>query len=113
MAETQNLETSTATLVQEKNEPKELKMETPLFIIFAEYLGYVSRFIKIAEDWCNGKIPKPYVQKAMNVEALCMYRAIKDDMTDDEVRYWYDTYYPIILAEYDEKLSQMQAPTDD
>ena len=35
----------------------DISIETPLFIIFAEYLGYCSRFIKLSEKWCNGDVP--------------------------------------------------------
>ena len=36
-------------------------VEAPLFILFAEYLGYVSIFNKMAEDWCDGKVHFPRV----------------------------------------------------
>mgnify|MGYP003496617780 FL=1 len=42
-------------------------MEAPIFIIFSEYLGYVSPFNEMAEDWCEGKIPPLHIQKVMMV----------------------------------------------
>jgi hypothetical protein len=83
------------------------KAEAPLFIIFAEYLGYVSPFIKIAEEWCNGKPPKLIEQKVLIVEAKDILRQMKIDFDLDVIRDYYVAYYPIILKDYDEKLASI------
>jgi hypothetical protein len=80
---------------------------TPLFIIFAEYLGYISQFNKKAEEWCDGKVPEVHVQKVMNLEAKCIYRQMIKDYDLDEIQYYYDSYYPLILQEYDENLAKI------
>jgi hypothetical protein len=82
----------------------EKTIKTPVFIIFAEYLGYVSRFNDIAIAWCEGKIPEEYVQKLLTMEAKSIFRQMKKDYTIEDIQYWYDTYSPIILNEYEEKL---------
>lgn len=82
-------------------------IQAPLFIIFAEYLGYVSQFQKKAEDWCDGKVPEVHVQKVMNVEAKCIYRQMLKDYDLDDIQYYYDAYYPLILKEYDDKLADI------
>lgn len=81
-----------------------IKVDTPVFIIFAEFLGYVSKFNKIANDWCDGKIPEEYIQKILNVEARCILHQMKKDYTIKTMRYWFNTYYPVVLKEIEEKL---------
>lgn len=79
----------------------------PIFIIFAEYMGYVSQFNKMAENWCDGKVPEVHVQKVMMLEAKCIYRQMMKDFTLDDVRYYYDSYYPLILKEYVDSLAEI------
>ena len=82
-------------------------VSTPVFIIFAEYLGYVSQFNKKAEEWCDGKVPEIHVQKIMMLEASCIFRQMKKDYDLDVIRYYYDSYYPLILQDYMEKLAEI------
>lgn len=82
-------------------------IETPIFIIFAEYLGYFSKFAKTAEEWCEGKIPELFMQKFMRIEAKSIYNQMMKDYTLEEVRYWYDAYYKIIIKEYEDKLEAL------
>lgn len=87
-------------------------IEAPVFIIFAEYLGYVSRFNKLAADWCDGEIPEPYIQKVIIVEAKSIYRQMLKDYGLDMIKYWYETYQPVIIGEYEEKLSKVLEPEE-
>lgn len=104
-----NTKTETNTKVDIKTNQEEtvIVVEAPLFIIFAEYLGYVSIFNKLAEDWCNSKVPMPHIQKILIMEAKCILRQMKKDYTADEIREFYYLYYPLILQEYDENLNKM------
>lgn len=79
----------------------------PIFIIFAEYLGYVSQFNKKAEEWCDGKVPEVHVQKIMMLEASCIFHQMKKDYELDVIKYYYDSYYPLILKEYVDKLEDI------
>ena len=88
-------------------------VEAPVFIIFAEYLGYVSRFNKMAVEWCEGKIPDTYIQKIMIMEAKSIFRQMKKDYTLPTIKYWYDTYYPVILYEFEEKLEKVVEVSND
>ena len=83
-----------------------VKMDTPVFIIFAEFLGYVSKFNKIANDWCDGMIPSEYIQKIVNAEARCILHQMKKDYTVQTMRYWFNTYYPVVLKEIEDKLAK-------
>lgn len=86
---------------------EECVIPAPIFILFAEYLGYVSQFNKKAEDWCDGKVPEIHVQKIMMLEATCIFRQMKKDYDLDEIKYYYESYYPLILKEYMDKLEEI------
>ena len=86
---------------------EETVVQAPIFILFAEYMGYVSQFIKMAEDWCDGKVPAVHVQKFMMVEANSIFRQMKKDYDLDSIKYFYDSYYPLILKEYVDKLAEI------
>jgi hypothetical protein len=69
------------------SEHEEKSIKTPLLILFAEYLGYVSRFNDIAFEWCEGKVPDKYIQSILNVEAKTIFRQMKKDYTMEEIQY--------------------------
>jgi hypothetical protein len=105
-------ETKTVTKVEtevKENQPNEeaIIVEAPLFILFAEYLGYVSIFNKMAEDWCDGKVPEMHIQKIIILEAKCIFRQMKKDYGLDSIREFYSMYYPLIFQEYDENLAKL------
>ena len=102
-----------ATTISDIAQHKEKKIETPIFIIFAEYLGYVSRFNELAVNWCEGKVPEVYIQKLLMMEAKSIFRQMLKDYTLEKIQYWYDTYYPVIICEYEEKLSKAVAASDE
>lgn len=85
----------------------DVKVETPLFIIFAEYMGYCSRFIKLAEKWCDGEVPPIHIQKVMRLECLAIKRKMEQDYTREDVRTWFVQYYEPILKELDDKLTNL------
>ena len=93
--------------LQEITQHQEKVIETPVFIIFAEYLGYISRFNEIAIKWCDGEVPEDYIQKLMIMEAKTIFRQMKKDYGLDTIQFWYDTYRPVILGEYEEKLAKL------
>ena len=84
---------------------KETVVPTPIFILFAEYMGYVSQFNKKAEDWCDGKVPDEFIQKIINVEARCILHQMKKDYTVQTMRYWFNTYYPVVIKEIEDKIA--------
>ena len=95
------------TTVSETGQHIEKTIPAPVLIIFAEYLGYVSRFNEIAIDWCEGKFPEPYIQEILGMEAKSIFRQMKKDYTLEEIQYWYDAYRPVIIGEYEDKLAKL------
>ena len=96
-----------ATKTNQQPNEEVIIVEAPLFILFAEYLGYVSIFNKMAEDWCDGKVPEIYIQKIIILEAKCILRQMRKDYSLDDIREFYSMYYPLIFQEYDEKLAKL------
>lgn len=85
-------------------------MHAALFIMFAEYLGYVSTLNEEAEKWCNGKVPADHVRKILIVEAKCILRQMLKDYGQDAIRTNYENFYPLVLEEWDEKLKKLVEP---
>jgi hypothetical protein len=40
------------------------------------------------------------------MEAKSIFRQMKKDYPLEQIQYWYDTYHPVILCEYEEKLAR-------
>lgn len=76
-----------------------------LFILFAEFLGYASPLIDWAEDICDCKDVPDFKKKIINLEADLIFSDMKTEYTIDEIKKWYNEFYPIILKDYDEKMN--------
>lgn len=84
-------------------------VKAPVFIMFAEYLGFVSKVIDWAEDWCNGNKPDDYKTKIIETDAICLFNQAKKKYTEDELAEWYDLLYEVILSDYDNNLKNLEA----
>lgn len=84
-------------------------VKAPVFIMFAEYLGLVSKVIDWAEDWCNGNKPDDYKVKIIETDAICLFNQAKKKYTEDELAEWYDLFYEAILSDYDNNLKNLEA----
>lgn len=118
MAETKA--TTVNTEEKEKNVEKALSIKdfaedtkhvvkAPVFIMFAEYLGFVSKVIDWAEDWCNGNKPDDYKVKIIETDAICLFNQAKKKYTEDELAEWYDLLYEVILSDYDNNIKKLEA----
>lgn len=96
---------TTTQQVEENASNDEITVQTALFIIFAEYLGYISPFNKIASDWCDGHKPDVYNKRLLEIEAKCILRQMKKDYGIDKIRFWYNTYYPVVIEDLEKKLN--------
>lgn len=96
--------TTTTTVVE--NKTKEVR--SIIFLLFAEFLGYESPLIGWAEQICSGKTANGFVERILNMEAMTIFNAMKKEYTIEEIRTWYDKFYPLVLENYDEKLEEME-----
>lgn len=101
-------------MMEEDRQNEQIRFMAPLFIVFADYLGYVSEYIDVAQEWCEGKPPKEEeVRQFLSIEAMCIYRAMLKDYTITEVREWYEIYSPIFLEEYYDTLKELEKSEKD
>ena len=90
--------------IKDNSDDRPVEVDIPVFLIFAEFLGYKSRFLSLAEKWCNGEFPEVYIQQIMRIEALAILRHMKEKYGCEDIRYWFFTYYRPLLKEHEEKL---------
>lgn len=84
-------------------------ISAPLFLMFAEYLGYVGKTLPWVDEWCvNKKKPEPYKVKFIEIEAVTVLKEAKKVFTEQKLRELYDGLYEVILFIYDENLKAME-----
>lgn len=84
-------------------------VKSPLFLMFAEYLGFVSKVIDWAEDWCLGNKPSDYKINIIETDAIRLFNQAKNKYSKEELVSWYDEFYTVILADYDKNLEKISA----
>jgi hypothetical protein len=89
-------------------------VSAPLFLMFAEYLGYVGKVLQWVDQWCVAKKkPEPYKVKFIEVEAVVALNECKKKYTEQKMRELYDSLYEVILFMYDDNLKSMESPSED
>jgi hypothetical protein len=83
-------------------------IRNPLFVVFAEFLGYESPIISWAEEICQGKHVSPFKRNLVNLDAVSIFNKMQKDYTIKEIKEWWDSFYPIILVEYDNRLKNLE-----
>ena len=84
-------------------------LSAPLFLMFAEYLGYVGKTLEWVDDWCVlCKKPEPYKVKFIEVEAVTVLKEAKKKYTEKKLRELYDSLYDVILFVYDDNLKSIE-----
>lgn len=77
-----------------------------VFIVFAEFLGYASKLISWAEEICEGKSTEAYVKSVLNKEAKRIYNSMTNEYTIEEIKTYWDKFYPLLLEDYDKNILQ-------
>lgn len=77
-----------------------------LFILFAEFFGYVSPLIDLAEDFCDGKEISSHMLSFLKIDSIMILEKMKKEFTIDELKDWYKKFYPLLLEQYDEKMKE-------
>ena len=89
-------------------------ISAPLFLMFAEYLGYVGKVLEWVDDWCVAKKkPEPWKVKFIETEAIVADNECRKKFTEKRMRELYDSLYEVILFLYDENLKEMDSPIED
>ena len=83
-------------------------ISAPLFLMFAEYLGYVGKTLPWLDSLCVAKKKlEPYKMKFIEIEAVTVLKESKKKYTEKKMRELYDSLYEIILYVYDENLKDV------
>lgn len=99
-----------------KRKMEDNKMVTPnpvLFVIFAEYLGYESKLIRIAEKVCEEKLPYETFIQPLQREAEYIFNKMQAEYDLTDISYWWKTYYNAALQDYDETLDKIMIQKKD
>ena len=83
-------------------------ISAPLFLAFAEYLGYVSGVLKWVDEWCIGKKPAPHIVKFIEIEAVEVLKEVQKEYDAKTIRSYYDDLYDIILNLYDDNIKKTE-----
>jgi len=84
-------------------------ISAPLFLMFAEYLGYVGKTLPWVDSWCvDKKKPEDYKIRFIEIEAITVLREAKNKFTEQKLRELYDSLYEVILFIYDDNLKEME-----
>lgn len=76
-----------------------------LFVLFAEFLGYVSPLIDWAEEICEGKKVDEYKVKIIELDADFIFAKMQEAYSLEEIKKWYEDFYPLVLQDYENKLN--------
>ena len=99
------VEITTNTTTQDLDET--LNISAPIFILFAEHLGYVSSLKKLVDDWVKGTPPDVTYQKLLTVEALSIRQRMVKDYEIDFIKAKYHELYPLFFQELEEKMEDI------
>lgn len=99
-------QTTTTTVDNEIDFIKEIRK--PLFVVFAEFLGYESPIISWAEQICLGKMLPPFQQKIVDIDAISIFKKMQEEYTLKEIKEWWDNFYPVVLVDYDKRLEALE-----
>lgn len=106
VTKTENKEQTTVFITSKYN------ISAPLFLMFAEYLGYVSRALTWVDNWCVAKKrPQPWQIKFIETEAYIVLEEAKKKYTEKKIRELYDSLYEVILFLYDNNLKDLESKT--
>lgn len=72
----------------------ETLIDTPIFILFAEYLGYVSPLIPWAENWCKPSgVCSPLQKGLLAVDARAIFFKMKKEMSIEQIKKYFTLFF--------------------
>lgn len=84
-----------------------------ILIMYAEFLGYVSPILDMAEKICSGEILDDEINKFIKVEASFIFKKMQDEYTLKDLRGWYDDFYDVIFKEYENNIKNPKTKKED
>ena len=91
---------------------KDLQLAPDEHILFHKEHGFITFFIyddvlELHHMAGDGSFWFNVLEKVMKLEAKCIFRQMQKDFELDVIRYYYDSYYPLILKEYADNLAEI------
>lgn len=94
-------------IIKQNRKNDVLFVPTPIFMLFAEFLGYTSMLINMAEDWCNPQkgLPSKSLQRLLEREAKTIYDEMLEEYSEKEIHELYNSFYTCGLDELEDDLN--------
>ena len=103
--------TATETAVMPRLSDK-YAISAPLFLAFAEYLGYITPLMPWVDQWCSAsKRPTPMMVRAITMDATNAFNEVTKAFSAKELRSMYDDLYELVLNVYDANLKELDNKT--
>lgn len=93
---------------KEKEVVKTIKARSPLFLVFAEFMGYASPLLDWASIMCEGKTIESFKEKAIEIDALNIFNKMQKEFSLEDIKEMWESYYEVILQDSDEKLEKAE-----
>lgn len=104
--------TATATISAENNVINfdTTIVRSPLFLLFAEFIGYASPLVEWAEKICENKTVPKSIEKAIMVDAVVIFEKMKKELSSSNIAELWDSYYSTItiFKDYDNNLIEKE-----
>lgn len=85
-----------------------INVKSPIFLLFAEYLGYDSPNLEWCETWCGGKNIPSYQKSIIEVDAINIFNKLKEEYTIEDLHKRYQEYYDVIFMDMELKLLKLE-----
>ena len=86
-----------------------VNIKKPIFLLFAEFLGFASPLVNWAEEICKNPNVPSFKRKIVEMDASVIFDKMKDEFGLDYIKECWVNLYPIILEEYNQSLEKIDA----
>ena len=80
---------------------KPIKMCAPIFLLFAEYYGYISPLLEWATDFASGKKITSLQKRLIELDAQVIARKLKQEIDIKDIRETYIMLYDLVFGKYE------------
>ena len=106
-------ESSTTTLTKESEIKTEINddlvsAKSATFLMFAELMGYTSPLIEWANDMCDGKMVKPFMEKFIKIDAINIFKQMCVDLKKETIRLNWFAFYDTVLEDYERNVKKVE-----
>ena len=77
-----------------------ITLEPCIFLLFAEYMGYVSKFIDWAEYDCSHPSIEEFKTNILRTEAHFFLNEMKKEYETEEIKKWFYTFKPLVINQW-------------